>query len=68
LNGFNVLREIVLRRQNPSVKKRNIVLKIETYQKLERYKVELMKINQNSKITYDDVVSNLLNKAMKGQF
>jgi len=44
------------------VTKRNVVLKIETYERLERYKIRLMNEKGDSKLTYDDVINALLNK------
>lgn len=42
-------------------KKRTIVLKIETYERLERYKAKLIGERGTSKITFDDVINQLLN-------
>lgn len=53
-------------KQKVSAKKRNIVLKIKTYKKLEMYKVNLMKEKGDPKVTFDDVVNDLLNKSEKG--
>jgi hypothetical protein len=43
-----------------NVKKRNVSLKIETYEKLEQYKIKLMSEKGNSRLTFDDVVNSLL--------
>lgn len=45
------------------VSKRNIVLKIETYDRLEKCKIKLMSEKEDSRITFDDVINFLLDKA-----
>ena len=40
--------------------KRNVVLKMDTYKQLERYKVDLVKERASPKITYDDAILSLL--------
>lgn len=45
-----------------NVSKRNIALKIETYDKLESHKIKIMSEKQDSKITFDDVINDLLDK------
>jgi len=45
------------------VKKRNIVLKIETYERLEKYKVRLISEKGDSRLTFDDAVNTLLDNA-----
>lgn len=44
------------------VAKRNVVLKIETYEKLERFKIKLMSEKEDSRITFDDAINFLLDK------
>ena len=44
------------------VTKRNVVLKIETYGRLDKYKIKLMNEKEDSKLTYDDVINDLLDK------
>ena len=44
------------------VKKRNVVLKIETYERLEKYKVKLISEKDDSKLTFDDVINDLLDR------
>ena len=44
------------------VTKRNVVLKIETYNRLERYKIRLISEKRNSKLTFDEVINTLLDK------
>lgn len=44
------------------VTKRNVVLKIETYERLDKYKIKLMNEKEDSKLTYDDAINDLLNK------
>ncbi len=41
-------------------KKRNVVLRIDTYNKLESYKVYLVSERNNPNVTFDDAVNNLL--------
>ncbi len=43
-----------------NVAKRNIVLKIETYERLEKYKIRLMDEKGDSRITFDDAINILL--------
>jgi hypothetical protein len=44
---------------------RNVVLKIETYNRLDKYKIKLIAKKGNSKLTFDDVINNLLDTAEK---
>jgi hypothetical protein len=44
------------------IKKRNVVLKIETYDRLEKYKVKLISKKGDSKLTFDDTINDLLDK------
>ena len=44
------------------VTKRNVVLKIETYERLDKYKIKLMNEKEDSKLTYDDVINDLLDR------
>jgi hypothetical protein len=39
---------------------RNVVLKSETYERLDKYKVKLMGERNKSNVTYDDVINELL--------
>lgn len=45
-----------------NVKKRNIALKIETYERLEKYKIQLISEKEDSRLTFDDVITFLLDK------
>ena len=45
-----------------NVKKRNIALKIETYERLEKFKIKLMGEKEDSRLTFDDAITFLLNK------
>jgi len=47
------------------VTKRNVVLKIETYERLDKYKIKLMNEKGDSKLTFDDIIKDLLDKASK---
>jgi len=44
------------------VEKRNIVLKIETYERLDKYKIKLMGEKEDSSLTFDDVMNTLLDR------
>ena len=47
-------------KKRENVQKRNISLNIETYDKLEKYKVKLISEKGDSRITFDDVINNLI--------
>ena len=44
------------------VSKRNIVLKIETYNRLEKFLLEVMKRKGSPRVTFDEAVNFLLNE------
>ena len=44
--------------------KRNVVLKIETYERLDKYKIKLMNQKGDSRITFDDAINNLLDRGI----
>ena len=44
------------------VKKRNIVLRMETYERLQRYLLELIQKRGNPKITFDEAINALLDE------
>ena len=48
-----------------TVKKRNVVLRIDTYQRLDKYKIELMSEKGDSSLSFDDVINRLLDKVRK---
>jgi len=49
-------------------RKNMVVLKIETYQRLDKYKLRIMNEKEDSKLTFDDIINELLDKAYeKGQ-
>jgi len=48
-----------------NVKKRNISLNISTYERLDKFKIKLMSEKQNSNLTFDDVINELLDNANK---
>ncbi|MCW3983209.1 MAG: hypothetical protein NWE96_04360 [Candidatus Bathyarchaeota archaeon] len=54
------LLEKLLVQRRKEVNTRNVVLKIETYNRLDRYKVRLISEKGNSKLTFDDVLNDLL--------
>jgi len=64
LNTYNtgVVYEVRIMQSRKKVGKRNVVLKIETYDKLEKYKIKLISEKGDSRITFDDVINNLLDK------
>ena len=45
-----------------SVEKRNISVKIETYYRLEKYKIRLINEKGSSILSFDEVISNLLDR------
>ncbi len=47
------------------VSKRNIVLKIETYNRLERFLLEVMKVKGSPRVTFDEAVNFLLDEYEK---
>ncbi|MFH0897320.1 MAG: hypothetical protein V1850_04650 [Candidatus Bathyarchaeota archaeon] len=44
------------------VSKRNISLNIKTYEKLDKYKIKLMSEKENSKLSFDDIINDLLDR------
>jgi len=44
------------------VSKRNIVLKIETYNRLEKFLLEIMKMKSSPRVTFDEAVNFLLDE------
>jgi len=51
------------RKQKENASRRNVVLKIETYNRLEKFIVELVKKKESPRISFDDAVNELLNRA-----
>lgn len=49
------------------VTKRNIVLKIKTYERLEKYKVKLVNEREDPNVTFDDAINSLLDKHEKAE-
>lgn len=47
------------------VQKRNVVLKIETYERLEKYKIKLIGETGDSRLTFDDTINDLIDKATR---
>lgn len=47
-------------KKRENVTKRNINLDIKTYERLEKYKVKLIGEKGDSRITFDNVINNLL--------
>ena len=45
-----------------SVETRNVVLKIKTYERLEKYKIQMIAEKNKSQLSFDDVISSLLDK------
>jgi hypothetical protein len=54
---------VAILQKRKNVKKRNISLKIETYERLDKYKIKLMSEKEDSSLTFDDVVEYLLDHA-----
>ena len=44
------------------VEKRNIVVKIETYERLEKYKIKLINEKGTPQLSFDEVVNSLLDR------
>jgi len=42
-----------------------VVLKIRTYDRLEKYKVELVRRRENPRVTYDDAINDLLDNVVE---
>jgi hypothetical protein len=45
-----------------TVAKRNVVLKIETYERLEKYKIKLINEKGTAQLSYDEVINSLLDE------
>ena len=56
-----------MREQKENMTKRNIGLNINTYQRLEKYKIELIKKKGDLKITFDDVINDLLDRSTESK-
>jgi hypothetical protein len=63
LNIEKIYRVLTAMQERKDVQKRNIVLKIETYEKLEKYKAKLIGKRGDSRLTFDDVINDLITKA-----
>lgn len=50
-------------KKKENISKRNISLSIETYEKLERYKIKLMSEKGDSRLTFDDAINSLLGQS-----
>jgi hypothetical protein len=44
---------------------RNVVLKISTYDRLERFLVELVRTRETPRVSFDDAINELLDRAEK---
>lgn len=51
------------RRQKANASRRNVVLRIETYNRLEKYLVELVKRRGIPRISFDEAINELLDGA-----
>ena len=49
-------------RPRKKVKKRNVSLKIATYERLERYMIELIRKRGSPRLTFDDAINALLDE------
>jgi len=49
-------------RPRKNVRKRNVALKIETYERLERYLIELIRKRGSPRLTFDDAINALLDE------
>lgn len=57
---------MTMRDSKRKVSKRNIVLKIETYGRLEKFLIELMKSKESPRVSFDEAVNTLLDGHEKG--
>lgn len=55
------------RRRKDNTRYRNVRLVIETYERLDKYKIKLMNEKEDSKLTFNDVINDLLDKASNGK-
>jgi hypothetical protein len=53
---------MIVMQKRKNVEKRNVVLKIETYARLDRYKIKRMNEKGDSSLSFDDVINDLLDK------
>ena len=49
-------------KQRGEVEKRNVSLRIDTYDRLEKYKIKLISEKGDSRLTFDDAINILLDK------
>ena len=59
-----ILRRHPMQHRKP-VNKRNVVLKIETYDRLENHKIKLITEKNDAHLTFDDVINSLLDRVEK---
>jgi hypothetical protein len=63
LTTFKILENRMrLEYRESKVKKRNIVLRMETYERLQQYLLELIQKRGNPKITFDEAINALLDE------
>lgn len=63
LNIYGENRILTNMQKRKDVQKRNVVLKIETYERLEKYKAKLIGEKGDSRLTFDDAINELIDKA-----
>jgi|GEM_PF-1120462 len=51
-----------LKYSESEVKKRNVVLKMETYERLQRYLLELIQKRKTPRVTFDEAINALLDE------
>ena len=56
---------VLSRAQKPDAKRRNVVLKIETHKRLQKFLLQLQNEQENPNLSMDDAVSALLDKHEK---
>lgn len=61
----NINIPMAMPKSRKEVSKRNIVLKIETYNRLERFLLEVMKVKGSPRVTFDEAVNFLLDEYEK---
>ncbi len=61
-NTFATLANGMAKPRKDDVASRNVVLKIGTYNRLQKFLVQLVRERQNPRISYDDAINELLDR------
>jgi len=62
LHTFDADDDALPRKQKENASRRNVVLKIETYTRLEKYLVELVKKKGVPRVSFDEAINELLDR------